>query len=320
MIRTAATTCLALAATTAGAFELQFPLDCTLGETCFIQQYADHDPGPGATDFTCGSLSYDRHDGTDFALPTLAAMQAGVAVRAAAAGVVKGMRDGMADIAADDASAPSVDGKECGNGVLIDHPEGWQTQYCHMKNGSVAVREGDTVAAGTLLGAVGLSGRTEFPHLHMTVRHNGTTVDPFEPDSMVACGGAQADTLWADPILYRAGGILDIGFATDVPEFEAIKAGLASPGALPSGAPALVLWAHVFGARAGDTLDLAITGPQAEVIRQTVTLDRTQARLFRAAGKRLPAGGWPAGRYSGEAILKRDGKELDRRSVVFRID
>ena len=76
-------------------FSLDFPVDCTLGETCYIQQYVDHDPGPGARDFTCQGLSYDGHKGTDIALPTLAAMAQGVRVRAAAPGVVRARRDGV---------------------------------------------------------------------------------------------------------------------------------------------------------------------------------------------------------------------------------
>ena len=64
--------------------QLQLPLDCDLGETCFIQQYVDTDPGPGAQDFMGGPLSYDGHKGTDFRITDLAAMQAGVAVFAPA--------------------------------------------------------------------------------------------------------------------------------------------------------------------------------------------------------------------------------------------
>ncbi len=60
-----------LAPAQAGAFDLALPLDCDMTDTCFIQQYLDHDPGPGAIDYTCGPLAYDAHEGTDFALPTL---------------------------------------------------------------------------------------------------------------------------------------------------------------------------------------------------------------------------------------------------------
>ncbi len=82
MLRALAPLLMALAPP-AGAFDLAFPAGCTLGQDCYIQQYHDHDPGPEATDYTCGPLSYDGHDGTDIALPTRAAMAAGVAVLAA---------------------------------------------------------------------------------------------------------------------------------------------------------------------------------------------------------------------------------------------
>ncbi|MFZ9199919.1 MAG: M23 family peptidase, partial [Paracoccaceae bacterium] len=120
MIRALAPLLMALAFP-AGAFELAFPAGCTLGQDCYIQQYHDHDPGSEATDYTCGPLSYDGHDGTDIALPTRADMAAGVAVLAAAAGVVKGLRDGVAD------AAPFPTGQDCGNGVVIDHGNGWET-------------------------------------------------------------------------------------------------------------------------------------------------------------------------------------------------
>lgn len=308
---------LTLAPVQAGAFDLAFPLDCTLGETCFIQQYADHDPGPTARDFTCGPLSYDGHDGTDIALSSLAAMQAGVTVRATAPGIVKGARDGMADIAANAPNAPDITDRECGNGVLVEHPDGWQTQYCHMKQGSVTVRAGDPVALGAPLGQVGISGLAEFPHLHLSVRHNGDDIDPFATSTLTTCGGT-GQSLWSPALPYQPGGIISIGLATAVPEYDAIKSGLATP-ALPIDAPALVIWAYLFGGQAGDTLDLAITGPDGAQIHETVLLEKTQAQLFRAIGKRRAAETWPAGLYTGTAILLRNGAEVDQQTLTASI-
>ena len=111
--------------------QLAFPLDCTLGQDCHIQQYMDQDPSAAARDYRCSGLTYDGHKGTDFALPDRAAMAAGVTVRAAAAGVVRGLRDGMAE----GAPLSEVQGRECGNGVVIDLGRGWETQYCHLKRG-----------------------------------------------------------------------------------------------------------------------------------------------------------------------------------------
>ena len=303
---------LLLAPAQAGAFQLEFPVQCTLGETCFIQQYHDHDAGPAAADFTCGPLSYDGHDGTDIAVPTLAAMAAGVTVLAAAPGLVLGIRDGMRD----GQPGPDVKDRECGNGVLIDHGGGWQTQYCHLRQGSVVVQKGDSVATGRPLGLIGQSGQAEFPHLHLAVRRNGEELDPFSPEA-TACGAA-GDDLWTDPPPYTPGGIIDIGFSTEVPEFDAIKAGL-PPTVLTPQSPALVVWVHVFGARAGDALLFEITGPDGSIITERVLLEKTQARLFRAVGKRLRGEGWPPGRYNGTARMLRGKVALGSRAVTVRI-
>lgn len=288
---------------------LHFPVDCTLGETCFLQQFVDRDPGPGARDFTCGPLSYDTHQGTDIRLPDLEVMAAGVTVTAAAPGIVRGTRDGVADLG----RAAMVDGQECGNGVAITHANGWETQYCHLRLGSVSVTTGDRVAAGTPLGLIGLSGNTEFPHLHLTLRRDGQVVDPFSPSDITLCGSREAQ-LWAEPITPSMGGFLSAGFSAALPEFDEIKAGRADAVTLPAATSgALVLWANVYGGRAGDVLTLTITSPDGRPFHtQSVTLERTQAQLFRASGRRAPAGGWPAGRYLGQITLTRGARDIDR--------
>ena len=297
----------------AGAFELGFPVACTLSDTCHIQQYMDHDPSPAATDFTCGPLSYDGHSGTDIAVETTAQMQAGVAVLAANAGTVKGIRDGVADAAA------FLPGQDCGNGVMIDHGGGWETQYCHLRQGSVAVALGDAVDTGQYLGLVGQSGNADFPHLHLSVRRNGADIDPFAPADGKTCGKDQVADLWAPPIAYVPGGIIGIGLAATIPDYAAIKAGLASPD-LPATAPALVVWVYVFGARAGDTLMFDITGPQGMVIRERVGLEKTQALLFRAVGKKLETAAWPAGNYRGTAKIMRAGIEISTEAIVISVE
>lgn len=300
------------------ALDLALPVDCTPGADCYIQNLVDHDPGPGVTDHACGHLTYDGHDGTDFALPTAADMQAGVAVLAAAPGTVRAVRDGMADIAQGDAGAPDVTGRECGNGVVIDHGGGWETQYCHLAQGSIAVAPGDSVAAGAALGQIGLSGQTEFPHLHLSVRQDGRAVDPFDPDGVIVCGSPAADPLWSVPPAYAPGGITDTGWATAVPDYAAIRAGLPDA-AVTGAAPALVLWALMFGGRAGDVVEIDITGPLGTVVDHAEALPRDQALFFRAAGLRAPPDGWPAGDYAGTIRLIRDGQAISTWPVALTI-
>jgi murein DD-endopeptidase MepM/ murein hydrolase activator NlpD len=53
-----------------------------------------------------------------------------------------------------------------GNVVVIEHDEGEYSLLAHMQKGSVRVKSGDHVEAGTVLGLLGNSGHSEGPHLH----------------------------------------------------------------------------------------------------------------------------------------------------------
>lgn len=294
----------------AGDFRLGWPIDCTLGESCFVQNYRDSDPGPGVADFACGTLSYDGHKGTDFSLLSLEAMRAGVAVRAAVPGVVRAVRDGEPD------DGTPIAGKECGNGIVLAHGGGWESQYCHMKRGSIAVAPGQRVAMGATLGEVGYSGNTEFPHLHFELRKDGNVVDPFDRDGQPTCNAPGQDTLWLDPVPYQPGGLISTGMALGVPDYEAIKAGLDSLEKAGRDAPALVVWAYAYGARAGDMLHLSIEAPDGSMlVARDVPITKTRARMFRAVGKRRPEGGWAPGLYRAESQLLRDGVAVGAKMI-----
>ncbi|TDL81853.1 M23 family metallopeptidase [Palleronia sediminis] len=309
---------LAAAPVSAAPPELTPPLDCDLGAVCYIQQYVDRDPGAGARDFTCGPLANDGHKGTDFALPSLAAMTAGVDVVAAAPGVVTGVRDGMADIALDDPEARPLDGRDCGNGLVIDHGAGWETQYCHLMRDSLAVAAGDTVERGDRLGRVGLSGATTYPHVHLSVRHDGETVDPFAPGTDEC--GTGAGTLWRVAPDYAPGGLIAAGFHDGLPEFDEVEAGTAAIAPIAADAPALVVWGYAFGGREGDEMALRIEGPEGFALSETQTIEKSQPQLFRAVGRRAPASGLPRGRYEGQVSLSRDGAEIDARRVSVTVE
>jgi murein DD-endopeptidase MepM/ murein hydrolase activator NlpD len=63
-----------------------------------------------------------------------------------------------------------------GNTVIVDHGRGFFSMYCHLS--AIDVRVGQQVAAGTKLGAVGMTGRVTGPHLHWSLSLNRTWVDP----------------------------------------------------------------------------------------------------------------------------------------------
>jgi hypothetical protein len=96
-----------------------------------------------------------RHTGTDFAGAV------GTPVGAAARGVVALVADFFL----------------AGRAVYLDHGAGLVTGYFHLSQADVA--EGDTVAAGQRIGAVGRTGRVTGPHLHWIMRYGAISVDPM---------------------------------------------------------------------------------------------------------------------------------------------
>lgn len=308
---------LAAAPCLAGPPELSLPIDCTLGQTCYIEDYVDADPGGGLRDYACGIKTRDGHRGTDIVLLTFEAMEKGVDVLAAAPGRVEAIRDGVEDVAITAETRDTVSGQECGNGVRIGHGGGWQTLYCHMKKGSVAVVKGQTVETGQRLGLVGLSGMTNVPHVHLTVLKDGAVIDPFRPEAG-DCSTEPGDGLWRDAPAYERTGLFTAGFATSVPEFEAVQTGAARVTETAPNTP-LVLYGHVFHAEPGDTLTLSARGPGGDVFSTTVTLEKPQTQLFRAFGRKSPEGGWAEGDYRGYVTLKRDGRVLAVRHADIRV-
>ena len=63
-----------------------------------------------------------------------------------------------------------------GRWVTIDHENGLESGYAHMA--IVYVREGQHVKKGDVIGLLGNSGLTTGPHLHYSLKQNGTYVDP----------------------------------------------------------------------------------------------------------------------------------------------
>lgn len=286
---------------------LDLPIQCNLGIDCHIQNFFDHDPGPGWRDHACGSLSYDKHKGTDFRVADRAAMEAGVNVVAAASGIVKGVRDGEPDISVKQRERTELRGKDAGNGVRIDHGDGWETQYSHLRRGSIAVRVGQAVAAGTVLGQVGLSGNTEFPHVDFSVRRHGRAIDPFAPDGG-ACG-TDRPSLWTPELKqvlrYRPSGLLRAGFADTLPESPGTSDQPATP-TLAADSPAIVFWMELFGLQKGDIVEMTLIDPAGRSLASDRRIaDRDQAVWHALVGKRRDGSAWTSGTYQGRVTLQR---------------
>lgn len=297
---------------------LQWPVDCVLGQSCYIQNYVDRAPGSDVRDVACGPLSYDGHKGTDIALPSRAAVANDVEVRAAADGTVRGTRNDMPDVVQGTENAPDVTGRECGNGVAVQQSDGLLALYCHMKRGSVTVSSGQTVKAGDVLGAIGLSGNTMFPHLHFELVKDETPIDPFAPDA----GSANCEpygALWQTQVDYVPGGLLAAGLSVEIPTYTDVKRGLTTSPSMTDPAQ-LIVWGFGYGARQGDVVVFEIVGPGGIVLEERVTQEKNRAQFYNYFGKRRGETAWAPGLYRTTVSILRDDQILATREAETRID
>jgi hypothetical protein len=316
----------AAAAEEDGAPRFSLPIACEPHKTCFIQSYVDVDPGAGVHDYACGSATYDGHKGIDFRLLSTAEAVQGVAVLAAADGTVKALRDGMEDVLISEATKGSIKDRECGNGLVLDHGQGWETQYCHMRRGSVAVRRGDTISRGQRLGDVGYSGLAEFAHVHFEVRRNGTVIDPFSGRGQDGtCGSHTSDArgLWDEAATkafpHANGEIIAASFTAQMPVLEALER--ESPSAvLDRQSEQLIFLVRLTNLRAGDQVRLAVRGPEGFAVDSTSKpLDGNKATYMSYTGKRRTLAPWPGGHYEGRGQLLRGGAVVSEMRAELEI-
>ena len=288
------------------------PIDCSINENCWFMNYVDVDPDTGvARDFTCNRRSYEGHKGTDIAIRSMLEFERGIDVHAAAAGTILRFRDGEEDRfkSREEMKEIREARKECGNGIIIDHGAGWLTQYCHLKKGSIKVKEGDKVYAGQDIAQVGMSGITEHPHIHLSVLHEGKHIDPFtghKKDS--GCKNGNGKSLWKSKKLkYEPFSLYDSGFTQGQPDFDAISQG--SRGMPPEKeSDVLFFWMAYLGAKSGDQIEMVVLDPSGQVILEhNQTQKAPKARQYYYVGKRKPDSGWSLGTYQALIKVRRDG-------------
>lgn len=167
--------------------------------------YVDHDAELGATDYLCGTFTYDGHAGTDIGLRSFEEQAIGVPVFSALGGTVVLAHDGE----------PDMNTCLCGqvsNLVVIDHGGGRFGEYWHLRNGSVAVVVGQSVSAGEQIGLAASSGNSAGPHLHFETRDQPGNV-VFDPFSGACSDPSGTNTGWVDQPAYNtATYVADAGY------------------------------------------------------------------------------------------------------------
>jgi murein DD-endopeptidase MepM/ murein hydrolase activator NlpD len=65
-----------------------------------------------------------------------------------------------------------------GNLILVRHADGWVTAYAHNKE--LAVKRGDTVTRGQIIGRAGMTGSVSAPQVHFELRQGSKPVNPLD--------------------------------------------------------------------------------------------------------------------------------------------
>ncbi len=170
-----------------------------------ISAYVDQNTTASAiSDYNCGTNTYDGHKGTDIATFPFNFYKMDndlVEVIATAPGIILAKHDGEFDR---NCATTTVSA----NYVIIQHSDGSQTLYWHMKNGSITTKPvGGSISVGDHVGVVGSSGSSSGPHLHFEVWSGSTSATRVDPYSGT-CNTLNATSWWANQKPHKESSII----------------------------------------------------------------------------------------------------------------
>ena len=254
-------------------------------------------------------------------------MNNGVNVIAALGGKIKGVRDEMADKKISNSDMAKIKNRECGNGIVIDNGNNIETQYCHLKQGSIKVKTGDEIKTGDVLGQVGFSGMTEFPHLHFEIRINGVVIDPFTGESSMnesECSNHIEEPLWNDAtsriFTYIPTGLLGAGFSDRIPDIDKARSGeLPQTKKIRKDAKVITFWFDLFGIQQRDVVESILYSPDMEVAAKNQKyMDKSKAVYFGYIGKKTK-GELTEGKYKAVVRVLRNKEIILEKSGTIEI-
>lgn len=121
----------------------------------------------------------------------------GNSVYAVADGVVVEASDGAEEQVPFAPRNPPTIETAAGNHVVVDIGGGYFALFAHLKTGTVAVKQGDRIKAGQVIGRVGDTGNSDAPHLHFHVMDGPSPLAangiPYAFTSFVGAGRLNQD-------------------------------------------------------------------------------------------------------------------------------
>lgn len=199
-----------------------------------------------------------------------------------------------------------------------------------MLKDSITIKENQEVKKGQVLGFVGLSGKTEFPHLHITVKRNNIVLDPFlgtEPSINYNCNNSsQTDkaSLWDDAtyakLKYIDTAILNFYTTTKIPTKFLARTGQYRESTIDKNSKNIILWADIMGVQKGDNILFEIVDTNGNnVFKSIQEVPKKYVLYFIYAGERLNKNKFSKGEYTSKLTLTRDNKVVTSSSKSISV-
>lgn len=201
---------------------LQWPLKPTVNLTdCgyyYISAFVDLDATSAVKDWNCGARTYNGHRGIDIvSWPFIwdKMDQNLVDVIAAASGTIVAKVDGNPDRVCNGVGG----GSTSNNYITIQHADGSQALYVHVKTGSMTTKTiGQTVVTGEFLAHPGSAGQSSGQHLHFEIRSLGTFASYIDPN-YGTCNTAIGASWWASQKPYTEPEIVKLSTHSNWPYY-----------------------------------------------------------------------------------------------------
>ena len=292
---------------------LSIPIKCNYGHNCFIQNYVDIKSSNNHQDYQCGKLSYNKHKGTDFRLIDYRQMNEGVDVVASESGKIIAVRNNEDDFKFLNSGYKAIKNKECGNGVVIDIGDGYELQYCHMLKNSIRVKKGQIVKKGDIVGQVGMSGKSEFPHLHISLKKNSKVIDPFTGYEMENDSDCKNQNIkkyyWQQDLPYIETAILNFHISNQIPKKLNARNGKYRQNLIINSSENIILWSDIMGIKKNDIIIYEITDlKNNKIFYHKNPLKKDYVQYFSYSGKKNK--NFVKGKYNATISIVRNGDKI----------
>ena len=199
----------------------------------------------------------------------------------------------------------------------------WEKYAAVLVDYSTKVKKGDFVTSGQTIGQIGLSGLTEFPHLHINVQQGDKFFDPFTGRERYTVGSK--NSLWNanvyQQLIYKPLIIYNVGVSDEIPKLLDIRNEKYKTERISFFSNMMIFWVDMFHVETNDVINIVVKNPDGNIfLNKKIVFDKSNAKKLFYVGKRKPSNGFSKGRYTVQISFKRPNTNIsDNKSFSFTI-